>query len=47
MYKQMLVTSVKFNFRINMWESVFENTITVYSRYQPLYTKGDVIKKVK
>ena len=47
MSKQMKVTKLKFDFNINLWVSEFENSITVYSRYQPVYQKGDVIKRIK
>ncbi len=44
---QFLIKSVKFNKLINLWETVLDNGAVFYNRYQPVYQKGDVIKKLK
>ena len=43
---QFIVRSVKFKKHINLWETTLDNGVVFYSRYQPIYQKGDVIKKV-
>ena len=45
--KQMKVTNLTFDLNINLWVSEFDKEVIVYSRYQPLYQKGDVIKRIK
>ena len=43
----MKVTNLVFDFKINLWVSEFDKEIIVYSKHQPLYQRGDAIKRIK